>query len=293
MENLENCPLCDEKTFQEFIQCTDFSISRETFHLVKCTSCGFVFTNPRPATSEIGRYYNSDIYISHHSDKKGLIPWVYRKIRDIQFVNKTNIIKRYFKTSVSVLDIGCGTGDFLKYCNTLGWVTAGVEPDTDAREQANKKHIPVHDLGFLKQTYEKYDVITLWHVLEHVHKLQGRMKELSHLLNDNGIIIIAVPNPNSPDAIHYKNYWAAYDVPRHLLHFTKDSMTLLFKKHNFKLIDIFPMKYDAYYVSIKSEEYKSKNFFLNLINGVINGWHSNYTARKNKEYSSLIYVFKK
>ena len=293
MENIVSCPVCGENSFIPFIQCKDFSISKETFNIVSCAKCSFVLTNPRPAESEIGKYYNSDIYISHHANKGGVIPWIYRKIRDKQFVNKTNLIKSYFNTEVSLLDIGCGTGDFLKYCGIFGWKTIGVEPDPDARKQAMDKGLDVYEPQHLDNIKTQYDVITMWHVLEHVHSLDERLAQLVRLVKDDGIIIIAVPNLQSFDAKYYKEYWAAYDVPRHLSHFSRESIDKLFRKYNLKLHATLPMKYDAYYVSIKSEEYKNKNFLLNMINGAKIGMQSNNDARKTNEYSSLIYVFKK
>jgi 2-polyprenyl-3-methyl-5-hydroxy-6-metoxy-1,4-benzoquinol methylase len=293
MENIVSCPVCGEKTFNPFIQCKDFSISKELFNIVECAQCGFVFTNPRPGEKDISQYYNSEIYISHHANKGGIIPWIYRKVRGLQFIYKTNIIKSYFKTPVSILDIGCGTGDFLKYCETFNWKTIGVEPDSDARKQAGEKGIPVYEVAHLNELKDKFDVITMWHVLEHVNDLAERMEQLKRLIKDDGILIIAVPNRNSMDARYYKSYWAAYDVPRHLSHFTTESISNLFRKYDFNLVETLPMKYDAYYVSLKSEEYKGHNFLITMYNGAINGLLSNNDARKTNEYSSVIYVFKK
>jgi 2-polyprenyl-3-methyl-5-hydroxy-6-metoxy-1,4-benzoquinol methylase len=293
MEELKHCPLCNETVFHPFLHCVDFSISKESFTLVTCSSCDFVFTNPRPGPAEIGKYYQSDVYISHHANKTGLIPAIYRLVRNRQFVNKTNIIKNHLSGSLSILDIGCGTGDFLSYCKTLGWKTTGVEPDPDALGLAKSKGLLVHDTSFLDTNSDTYDVITMWHVLEHVHDLKERLEQLGRLIKPGGLVIIAVPNHNSFDAKHYVNYWAAYDVPRHLSHFTKSSMTRLFKSFGFPLTQIHPMKYDAYYVSIKSEEYRNKSFPGNLIMGAVNGVRSNYAASGDGEYSSLIYVFKK
>jgi 2-polyprenyl-3-methyl-5-hydroxy-6-metoxy-1,4-benzoquinol methylase len=293
MENIVSCPVCLESAFIPFIQCKDYSISKEVFNTVKCISCDFVFTNPRPDKNEIAAYYQSDIYISHHANKGGFIPWVYRMIRDKQFVDKTDIIKSHFSAPVSILDIGCGTGDFLNYCRNLGWETIGVEPDEDARKQVAEKNIQVYDLDYLNTTNNKYDVITMWHVLEHVHNLTERLNQLKNLLKENGIIIIAVPNHMSIDAKYYKEYWAAYDLPRHLSHFSQKTITNLFQRFSFNLHSIIPMKYDAYYVSIKSEEYKGRGILSQLFNGFIHGFISNNEAAKTKEYSSLIYVFKK
>lgn len=293
MITITSCPICGNKEFKPHLTCGDYSISKETFNILQCLKCTFTLTSPRPDTEEIGKYYQSDIYISHHANKGGIIPWIYRTIRDIQFVNKTNIIKKHTAGKISILDIGCGTGTFLDYCKKLNWCGVGVEPDQDARESSKEKDITVYDLAFLNNSDEKYNVITMWHVLEHVHDLDGRMKQLSRLIKDNGIVIIAVPNYKAYDSNIYKSFWAAYDLPRHLSHFSIDTISTLFHNNEFKLVEIIPMKYDSYYVSIKSEEYIGTNKIIGFIKGAINGLISNIKARKNNEYSSLIYVFKK
>jgi predicted SAM-dependent methyltransferase len=291
MEDLKECPVCRHKQFDHFLKCRDHSISGESFNLLKCLSCSFVFTNPRPAQSEIGPYYQSDAYISHHSDKKGLVPFLYRRIRKQQFIDKTNIIKQYQKSKPELLDIGCGTGAFIKHCNSLGWRTTGVEPDADARMTAFNSKLNVFDTDFLKTCQGNFDVITLWHVLEHVHELDERMQQLKKLIRKDGIIIVAVPNLNSFDARYYQTYWAAYDVPRHLYHFSKSTITRLFGNHDLKLVETLPMVYDAFYVSMKSEEYMNGKI-SGLVKGPWVGLISHISALKTGEFSSLIYVFK-
>lgn len=293
MITVTSCPVCGETNIKPYLICGDYSISKEEFNIVQCTNCTFTFTNPRPDSNEIGKYYQSDIYISHHANKGGFIPWVYRSIRDIQFVNKTDIIKKHINRHISLLDIGCGTGAFLEYCKKLNWNVIGVEPDQDARESTKEKGISAYELDHLNNTNDKYDVITMWHVLEHVHDLDERIKQLHRLIKDDGIIIIAVPNYRSFDSQVYSKYWAAYDLPRHLSHFSIDTITKLFSKYSFQRTEIIPMKYDSYYVSIKSEEYQGSNKFIGFLKGTINGFLSNIKARSNNEYSSLIYVFKK
>ncbi len=293
MDTVDKCPICGNENFKALLEGTDYSISKEAFKIVQCSGCGLAITNPRPQEKNLGKYYNSDIYISHHSNKSGLIPWIYRKIRDIQFVNKTAIVLKHFNRNVSILDIGCGTGNFLEYCKNLGWTTTGVEPDGDARKQALQKNISVFDIDYLNNSHEAFDVISMWHVLEHVNNLNEKLEQLYRLLNTNGIVIIAVPNHKSFDALHYETHWAAYDVPRHLTHFTSDTIERLFNKHSFVLNSIHPMKYDSVYVSIKSEEYKNKKSIFNIIKGVYVGIKSNCLAKKSNDYSSLIYVFQK
>jgi 2-polyprenyl-3-methyl-5-hydroxy-6-metoxy-1,4-benzoquinol methylase len=291
MEELGACPVCNSTSFERYLECRDHSISGEQFTLVKCLDCSFVFTNPRPPAHEIGPYYSSEAYISHHADKSGLIPFFYRKIRNVQFEDKTRIIKSFGKQQAVLLDIGCGTGDFIAHCTSLGWNCTGVEPDPGARLSAQKKSLNVLDLSYLESCNAQFDVITMWHVLEHVHELEQRMQQLKRLIKNDGIIIIAVPNLKSFDAKYYKEFWAAYDVPRHLYHFSKATITRLFGKYSLQLKKTYPMVYDAFYVSMKSEEYKHGKS-SGILKGPWVGLISHLFALKTGEFSSLIYVFK-
>lgn len=292
MEQLNQCPICGSENRSPFISCKDHSISKETFHLEKCNACEFVFTNPRPSQQEIGPYYDSSAYISHHAQSTGIIASIYRAIRNKQFVSKENIIRSYLRKIENILDIGCGTGDFLAYMKSKGVEVTGAEPDKDARNQAQQKGLSIVNPEELSNLKKRFKVITMWHVLEHVHLLNERITEISNLLDDGGIAVIAVPNLKSFDAGYYGSYWAAYDVPRHLYHFSRKNITELFAKQSFKEIGCFPMYYDAYYVSMKSEEYKNSKL-SGFIKGPLIGLISNLSARKTKEYSSQIYVFSK
>jgi 2-polyprenyl-3-methyl-5-hydroxy-6-metoxy-1,4-benzoquinol methylase len=291
MEELSNCPVCHERKFEFYLKCRDHSISKQEFTLQQCTSCDFVFTNPRPRFEEIGPYYSSEAYISHHANKRGLIPVIYRQIRKIQFGNKSKLIRQLAGENPTILDIGSGSGDFIKYCTTLGLKATGVEPDKNTRETSVLGGQEVYDLNFLDETKEKFSVITMWHVLEHVHALEERMLQLKKLIKPDGIIIIAVPNLESYDAGYYNSFWAAYDVPRHLYHFSRKTITKLFTRSSFNLLEVVPMKYDSYYVSIKSEEYKNGKLW-SYLKGPLIGLLSNRAAFKTGEYSSQIYVFK-
>ncbi len=287
-EKLEVCPLCKSTNFKNFIICKDHMISGESFALNKCTKCELVFTNPRPDVQSLSKYYDSDQYISHTNKSNNIINFVYKLVRIYTTRKKIKIIKEYSKGK-SVLDYGCGTGKFLEACKKAGYDTTGLEPNDIARAQAKTKGLNV--IENLKKHKEKVDIITLWHVLEHVSDLKKTIKSLKKNLKKDGILLIAVPNMNSFDAHHYKGYWAAYDVPRHLYHFTKVSFGRLVVKSKMSLIDTIPMKFDAYYVSLLSEKYSLGK--INLINALKIGFKSNRQASKNGEYSSLIYVLKK
>ncbi|MBK7172150.1 MAG: class I SAM-dependent methyltransferase [Bacteroidales bacterium] len=292
MELITSCIICGSNQLNPYLSCKDSFLSGEIFKIQQCKGCGFIFTNPRPLPADLGKYYQSSEYISHSNAKKGVFNQVYQQIRKYTLSQKFNLIGKYAKGN-HILDVGCATGEFLNYMKSRGWKTTGVEPDEQVRQKAKETyHLDVFDesqVSIMKD--DSFDVITLWHVLEHVADLPGRMKELNRLLKPGGILIIAVPNSNSPDAAFYKENWAAYDVPRHLYHFSEKSMKMLLEKFSFSSIEILPMKFDSYYVSLLSEKYIHGN--MRWIHGFWNGFCSNWKARKKRNHSSLIFVSKK
>jgi 2-polyprenyl-3-methyl-5-hydroxy-6-metoxy-1,4-benzoquinol methylase len=291
MELIENCPVCGSKKFDPFISAKDFFLTHESFEVVSCNSCGFRFTNPRPEAAQLGKYYESAEYISHSDKRKGIFASLYQVVRKYTLGRKLALISKYQKNG-KILDIGCATGQFLNHMASHGWETIGIEPDVKTRERAISEYglqvFPEEQLN----SFEKhaFDVITMWHVLEHVSDLNGRMNQLKNLVKPQGTIIIAVPNSNSYDAKKYKSFWAGYDLPRHLYHFTKQDLKLLAKKHGFEIVNIFPMKFDAYYVSLLSEKYKSGK--IRWLPALWNGFWSNLNSGSENGYSSLIYVLK-
>lgn len=293
METLSNCPICNSTQYSPFILCKDNTVSRETFTIVQCNSCGFKFTNPRPQAIELGKYYKSDEYVSHSNTKKGFINSTYQSVRKYTLLKKLQLISKYFKTG-KILDIGCGTGEFLNTCKNAKWQTLGIEPDDDARKMGVENYgldiRKEEDLSSLLDS--SFDIISMWHVLEHVPNLNERVSELKRLIKPNGIIIIAVPNADSHDAKLYKENWAAYDVPRHLYHFSPKDIETLFRNHGLKLFRILPMIFDSFYVSMLSEKIKTGN--INIVRSTWNGLISNLSALKSgKTYSSQIYLIKK
>lgn len=288
MEKLEACPICSKSELKEFMQLEDWFLSKEQYGISQCKSCGFRFTNPRPDEQDIGRYYKSEEYISHSNTNKGVISKVYQMVRNYTLSKKYADISK-LKPQGKILDIGCATADFLGYFKNKGWDVTGVEPDADARAMAKQNHgIDVMDQPALDDMdSDQFDVITMWHVLEHVYPLQDRVAQLKRLLKKDGLLVIAVPNPKSQDAKFYKEYWAAYDVPRHIYHFSQKDICLLFSQHDFKVERVKPMVFDSFYVSMLSEKYKTgKN---QLASAFVNGLKSNIAASKDGEYSSLIY----
>ena len=195
----------------------------------------------------------------------------------------------YYQNKGKILDIGAGTGDFLKIAQENGWKITGIEPERKARNRAGEKGVLLEENQ--EKIDDKYDVITMWHVLEHIPDLENQIIFLKNHLTDNGILVIAVPNYKSKDAQIYKQFWAAFDVPRHIWHFSKKSIQLIFEEKGFNLIEIKPMPFDAFYVSLLSEKYKTGK--VSYFKGFFNGLLSNLSAIQTGEYSSLIYILKK
>ena len=290
---LDSCPICLSSDLQKKFNCTDHSTSKEKFTIVSCETCDFKFTNPRPKDKSLGSYYKSDKYISHTNNKKGLFNWMYHTVRKYSITTKLNLLKKISKRK-NHLDIGCGTGEFLNACKNSGFKTEGIEPSKLAREQAiNNYNLSVtHNTELDQFKSSQFDTISMWHVLEHIPELNKTIREFNRILNKNGKVIIAVPNHNSWDAKYYKEYWAGWDTPIHLWHFSKLSIEKLFKIHDFKLIEKKPMLFDSYYVSLLSEEFKTgkkkyvKGFTIGLLSNIIGIF-------SKRGCSSIIYVFEK
>jgi len=291
MEVLKNCPVCGSHLFDPFISGKDYFLTGESFNIVKCRGCGFRFTNPRPQAEELGDYYESSEYISHSDSSKGLFASVYQLVRKYTLNRKLALINK-FRQKGEILDIGCATGQFLNYMSEHGWNATGIEPDQKTRSRAISQYgLKVFTEDQLNVfTKASFDVITMWHVLEHVSDLDDRMRQLKRLLNPLGILIIAVPNCDAYDAKKYKEYWAGYDLPRHLYHFVKNDMKLLLDKYGFTIVNILPMRFDAFYVSLLSEKYKTGK--MRWMPALWNGFWSNVKSGKKNGHSSLIYVIK-
>lgn len=274
---------------KHFLTVKDHSVSKEIFDLYHDETLDMLITHPKPSLESLGKYYESEDYISHTDNKRSLFEKAYHFVKQIALKNKLDLINSFQPSKGRILDIGAGTGDFLLTAQENGWQTIGVEPSPKAKGIAIKKGI-----SFVDDTKEleshSFDTITMWHVLEHVPDLDAQIKELKRLLKQNGTLIIAVPNYKSFDAKHYGAFWAAYDVPIHFWHFSKKSIQLLFAKEGMKLQKVLPMKFDSFYVSLLSEKYKSGK--MNFVKAFFIGLQSNWKAKRNLEYSSHIYVLK-
>lgn len=289
-KQITSCPLCGQKEFKDVLLVKDHMITKESFQIRQCSACGFHFTNPRPSPEEIGRYYKSEEYVSHSSSKKGIINKLYNWVRKYTLRQKVKLLERV-SPGKELLDVGAGTGHFLNACKQKGFHVEGLEPDKDAARFAREAfQLELKSLDSLRGIpAASKDVITMWHVLEHVYDLQADFSDLVRILKDDGVLIIAVPNPESFDARYYGEYWAAYDVPRHLYHFSEKDIAQLARIHGLVLKAVLPMKFDSFYVSMLSEKYKGGS----LLRAFRIGLKSNEKAASTGGYSSQIYVLSK
>ncbi|RCS26089.1 class I SAM-dependent methyltransferase [Polaribacter sp. WD7] len=277
-----------QKGLKPFLNCKDYTVSGETYEVMFNSEFDMMVTSPIP--SDLENYYKSENYISHTDSKTSSLDKVYQSVKNITLKRKLKLLNSFKTKTKTVLDVGAGTGDFLKICANNGWTVSGVEPNISAINKAAEKGIFLkEDLGQVERT--TFDVITLWHVLEHVKNLSDYISKIIELLSEDGKLVIAVPNFNSYDAKHYKEYWAAYDVPRHIWHFSQTSIHKIFTEESMIVEKTIPMKFDAYYVSLLSEKYKHGK--MKPIQAFAKGFLSNLKARTTSEYSSIIYVLKK
>jgi 2-polyprenyl-3-methyl-5-hydroxy-6-metoxy-1,4-benzoquinol methylase len=287
---LSNCPICKSDKLLQEATILDHSVSKENFQLNQCESCNFLFTNPQPSPDDLWKYYESEDYVSHNRTTKGFINFWYRRVQRI------NLSLKYKAILPSVprgtwLDYGAGAGDFVKYIQNKGINIQGLEPSPTARATALSNNVTLLDTSYTHEVAPaSIACITLWHVLEHIPNFTDVLQDLSKLLTTQGLLVLALPNYQSLDSTIYKTNWAAYDVPRHLWHFTQTDIENLAEKLDLKLVDTKGMIFDSLYVSLLSEKYKKGN----KISGILNGLKSNVCAmKKSKPYSSQIYVLKK
>ncbi len=272
-----------------YLTVKDHSVSKETFNLYHDKTIDLVYTYPQPDENNLPKYYESDDYISHTDGKRSLFEKAYHFVKGIALKYKLKLINSLQDSKGIILDIGAGTGEFLTVAKEDGWECVGVEPSQKAKAIGIKKGVYFAESTAVLEDHS-CDVITMWHVLEHVPNLDNQIAELKRLLKPNGTILIAVPNFNSFDAKHYGVFWAAYDVPIHLWHFSKTAIKMIFQKQDLELKKVLPMKFDAFYISLLSEKYKTGK--MNFIKAFFIGLQSNWKAKQNMEYSSHIYVIK-
>jgi 2-polyprenyl-3-methyl-5-hydroxy-6-metoxy-1,4-benzoquinol methylase len=279
----------DFSTQPVYIKVKDYSVSKEDFELLIDEELQLLKTYPQPSLQALPKYYESEDYISHTDGKRSLFEKLYQFIKSYSLKKKISLINSLHPEKGKLLDIGAGTGDFLVIAKAVGWQTMGIEPSEKAKKTAISKGISLENNSQTIKN-QQFDVITMWHVLEHVPNVEQQIQELKRLLKPKGTIIIAVPNFKSFDAKYYGSYWAAYDAPRHLWHFSKIAIEKIFAKQDLQLINTLPLVFDSFYVSLLSEKYKNRR--MNFIKAFWIGFQSNRKAKTTNEYSSHIYVIK-
>lgn len=292
LETLTECPICGCNEFNPFLTCKDYLISHTEFTIQQCRQCAFRLTNPRPDSSSIGAYYASDQYVSHNDKGNGLMNGAYRLVRSYTLQQKLILLNKLNGKPGQLLDVGCGTGTFLETCQRGGWQVTGMEPDDNARSlSAGRIKQPIAATLTDVPDSNGFDIITLWHVLEHIPALNESLQIIRMLLKGTGRLLIAVPNCDSYDANYYKQYWAAYDLPRHLYHFTPSTMKTLLKQSGFSLIEMRPMMFDAFYIAMLSSRYMTGQ--TNYIESLKVGLLSNTKSERLVNTSSVLYIISK
>jgi SAM-dependent methyltransferase len=292
---IQSCPLCESKELKQAMACVDSFVSGEEFSLYTCEYCKFLFTQNFPDEEAMDRYYEAPDYVSHSDTHKGLMNQLYHVVRRMMLRRKVRrVIRESHRKEGRLLDYGAGTGYFAAAMQRKGWSVEAMEKSERARSFAQAHFglecLPPEKLADCAP--EQYDVITLWHVMEHIEKVNEAWATFHRLLKADGILVAAVPNGDSYDAQKYGKAWAAYDVPRHLWHFTPDTMRLFGAKHDFVLAGSYPMPFDAFYISMLSEKGLRRRF--PLLRGTWSGMVGGLNAIGNKERSSsIVYVFKK
>ena len=290
MINQIHCPLCKSE-LKTIFTTKDYLVSGEKFDIVECSNCRLRMTNPFPDKEKIGNYYESDAYISHAEESKGIFDSIYNMVRSYMLGRKRKIVENSSGIKQgSLLDIGCGAGHFLSSLKENGWDVKGVDASQKARELVKSQFdIDVITPENWFNSDETYDIITCWHSLEHVYDPWVYLEKIKTQLSVDGVLIVASPNYESTDGNKYGADWAAYDTPRHLYHFAPISMQKIMFNNEFLINEIHRMAFDAFYVSILSSQHMEKP----MISGIWNGFVSWLSCWVNKEKcSSLIYVMK-
>lgn len=289
---MTKCPYCQNPVSTPYLKVRDEFLTKEPFEILECSTCHLLYTSPRPAPDRIGAYYQSDEYLSHQENKSGFIPKIYEAVKSVNLKRKFRLATEGLPVG-KMLEIGCGVGDFLLLAKNNGWDITGIEPSANAKAIAQQRlgFLPLDPSETASLDSYSFDVITMWHVLEHVDNLMEQAMQIARLLKPHGRLVIAVPNYQSYDAIYYKEKWAAWDVPRHLNHFNQDTLCRIFADPLFKFIDCQGLKWDSYYISYLSEKYLDHR--LPLVRGVMRGAISNVKAHRSGMYSSLVYRFSK
>jgi 2-polyprenyl-3-methyl-5-hydroxy-6-metoxy-1,4-benzoquinol methylase len=295
MVTVNNCLVCGSDNIAFRLVCSDHLTGGGNFDIYTCKNCGFFFTHNPPSVEILEKYYDAEEYISHSDTKKGFTNILFHITRNLMFYRKRRIIaKTTGLNDGNLLDIGCGTGYFAAFMKKSGWNVTGTEVNKNARIFAREKfNLEVIDEADLtKFDHNHFDCITMWHVFEHLQDPVNYTSVILRLLKPGGVCVAAMPNCDSYDAQYYSQFWAAWDVPRHLWHFTSETFRRFSEKAGLKFSGTLTLPLDVFYISILSEKYKGSK--LSFISGILKSlWFSILVLFNKHKTSSLIYILRK
>ncbi len=270
-----NCNLCGCSQSSLLFTSRDY-ISREYFNVVRCNSCGLAYTNPRPSIQEIERFYGRHYYGKNNARFKGLFELLVRLFRRQRTQRLLNL-----KKSGCILDIGCGRGQMLHEFQKRGWQTFGTEL-AESKAQAAREEFGLNVLAAPIETcnFEGnfFDVVTLWHVLEHLPYPRETLQEINRILKEDGLLVVAVPHFDSFEARIFKEKWFHLDVPRHYYHFSLQTLTQMLAVAGFKVKS-------QHHFSIEYNPYGLMQSLLNQVSGQTNFLYNLLSADSDRSLS--------
>lgn len=261
-----SCFFCGSHDIGSSIASVERLSKKETFHIATCGACGMKRTIDAPALKDIGTYYAHESYVSH----TGVRVWPLRVLRTLRLWLRAHMISSFFQRKGSLLDIGCGVGDFAALIQKQGWNVLCIEPDESTRQKAQKQYkLDVRDVSALAHLPEAtFDVITLWHVLEHMYDPLQTGATVKRLLNSEGVCIVAVPNAEAYSAEHYGCNWVAYDVPRHVSHFRSRDIHTWAERSGLEVIRQSSVPLDEFFCCLKSGALRGDWLFVRVLRAI-------------------------
>ena len=306
------CPVCHAANSTIFMRVPDrFRPEPGTaYTLVRCVKCSLVYLNPRPVEESSGVFYESSEYTPFVSTGKqrSIMDRVYVAIREMNNRWKRRQIEALQPERGRLLDVGCGTGEFLQAMHAAGWQVRGVERDAKAAAYAVEQlqlDVVCGSLDTVPLAPASFDVVTMWHVLEHLYQPHKALMQVRDVLRPGGLLVIAVPNLLSLDARYYRQNWVAFDAPRHVQHFSPKSLRSLCEMHSFAHLRTRMLPFDPFFNALMSETVIERRKGASIPGRIVStlragivanvafiaGW---VTARLQQPLgSSLVYFFRK
>ena len=287
------CPACDCPDYAAALTVRDRfeTLPGQLFYIVRCRNCRLLYLNPRPDEASIAAYYAAaeyDPFISS-TERSGFFDKAYRNARRLSVRRKAARVVHDLARGAKTLDVGCATGEFMLELRRRGFLPSGVEPDAGAAKFAverNRLTVWTGTIEDVPSSAGPFELITFWHVLEHVHRLKRTLAVAHALLSSDGRLAIAVPNPQSKDARAYGAKWVAWDTPRHLYHFEPPVMLKLLEDAGFSAKRAGAVAFDAFYHCLLSEP----KLLSGYLRGGLRGFDSYLRGLAGADGSSELYL---